>query len=41
MVGQARQPLQQIPPVTFTLGQVLYHPEAITLVSGQGTPWMP
>jgi 2'-5' RNA ligase len=31
MVGQARQLLQQIPPVTFTLGQVLYHPEAITL----------
>lgn len=31
LVGQARPLLQRIPPVTFTLGQVLYHPEAITL----------
>lgn len=31
MVSQARPLLQRIPPVTFTLGQVLYHPEAITL----------
>jgi 2'-5' RNA ligase len=31
MVTQARHLLQQIPPVTVTLGQVLYHPEAIIL----------
>lgn len=31
MVGQARHLLRQVPPVTFTLGQVLYHPEAVTL----------
>jgi 2'-5' RNA ligase len=31
MVGQANHLLKSIPPVTFTLGQVLYHPEAITL----------
>jgi 2'-5' RNA ligase superfamily len=31
MVDQARHLLKPIPPVTFTLGRVLYHPEAITL----------
>ena len=31
MVTQARQVLRQASPVTVTLGQVLYHPEAITL----------
>jgi 2'-5' RNA ligase len=36
MVGQARQPLQRVPPVTFTLGQVLYHPEAISLGARPG-----
>jgi 2'-5' RNA ligase len=36
MVGQARQLLRQIPPVTVTLGQVLYHPEAITLGARPG-----
>jgi 2'-5' RNA ligase len=36
MVGQARPLLQRVPPVTFTLGQVLYHPEAITLGARPG-----
>jgi 2'-5' RNA ligase len=36
MVSQARPLLQRIPPVTFTLGQVLYHPEAITLGARPG-----
>jgi 2'-5' RNA ligase len=36
MVGRARPLLQRIPPVTFTLGQVLYHPEAITLGARPG-----
>ena len=31
MVSQASHLLKSTPPVTFTLGQVLYHPEAITL----------
>jgi 2'-5' RNA ligase len=31
MVGQASRLLKSRPPVTFTLGQVLYHPEAISL----------
>ena len=31
MVDVARQLLQQVPPVSITLGQVLYHPEAIAL----------
>jgi 2'-5' RNA ligase len=31
MVGQAQYLLKQIPPVTFSVGQVLYHPEAIAL----------
>jgi 2'-5' RNA ligase len=31
MVGQAQSLLQQTAPVTFALGQVLYHPEAIVL----------
>jgi 2'-5' RNA ligase len=31
MIGQAGHLLAQIPPVTLTLGQVLYHPEAIAL----------
>jgi 2'-5' RNA ligase len=31
MVDQARRLLQEVPPITFTLGQVLYHPEAIVL----------
>lgn len=31
MVTQARHLLQQVSPVTVTLGQVLYHPEAIAL----------
>jgi 2'-5' RNA ligase len=31
MVTQARRSLQQMSPVTVTLGQVLYHPEAIAL----------
>ncbi len=36
MVGEARPLLQRIPPVTFTLGQVLYYPEAITLGARPG-----
>ncbi|HEX3387990.1 MAG TPA: 2'-5' RNA ligase family protein [Streptosporangiaceae bacterium] len=36
MVGQARPLLQRLSPVTFTLGQVLYHPEAITLGARPG-----
>ena len=31
MVGSARHQLKLIPPVTFALGRVLYHPEAISL----------
>jgi 2'-5' RNA ligase len=31
MVTEARHLLRQVSPVTVTLGQVLYHPEAITL----------
>jgi 2'-5' RNA ligase len=31
MVDVTRQLLQQVPPVTITVGQVLYHPEAIAL----------
>jgi 2'-5' RNA ligase len=31
MIGQARYLLRKIPPVTCTVGQVLYHPEAIAL----------
>jgi 2'-5' RNA ligase len=34
MVGQARDLLRLIPPVTFTVGKVLYHPEAIALGVG-------
>ncbi len=31
MIEQARQRLRKVPPVSVSLGRVLYHPEAITL----------
>ena len=39
MAGEARRLLARAPPVTITLGRVLYHPRAIMLAAGPPGAW--